>query len=72
MPTFEAQRKAAELQRQLATLTDPLVIIVHLAPEDPRYVDLKREVLAKLERAMAHVSISPGHIAAELRICRRR
>jgi hypothetical protein len=28
-----------------------------LAPEDPRYVDLRRNVLAKLERAMPNVTI---------------
>ncbi len=35
----------------------PLDVTVHLAPEDPRYVDLQRNVLAKLERAMPNVSI---------------
>jgi hypothetical protein len=44
-------------QAQLATMTAPLAITVHLAPEDPRYVDLRRNVLAKLERAMPQVSI---------------
>jgi hypothetical protein len=44
-------------QRQLAKLTAPLTIAVHLAPEDPRYVDLQRNVLAKLERVMPNVSI---------------
>jgi ABC-2 type transport system permease protein len=44
-------------QAQLATLTAPLAIAVHLSPEDPRYVDLRRNVLAKLERAMPLVSI---------------
>lgn len=44
-------------QRLLATLRLPLAIIVHLAPEDPRYIDLRRNVLAKLERAMPNVSI---------------
>jgi hypothetical protein len=48
---------AAADERQLATLTGPLTITVHLAAEDPRYVDLQRNVLAKLERAMPHVSI---------------
>jgi hypothetical protein len=47
-------------QQQLGKLTEPLVVIVHLAPEDPRYVDLKRKVLAKLERAMTHVSVCLG------------
>jgi ABC-2 type transport system permease protein len=44
-------------QRLLATLRLPLVVTVHLAPEDPRYVDLQRNVLAKLERAMPNVSV---------------
>ena len=44
-------------ERALAKLFDPLVVKVHLAPEDPRYADLRRNVLAKLERAMPHVSI---------------
>ena len=30
---------------------------VHLSPEDPRYLDLQRNVLAKLDRAMPNVSI---------------
>ena len=44
-------------QRALPSLRDRLVIAVHLAPEDPRYTDLRRDVLAKLERTMPHVSI---------------
>jgi hypothetical protein len=43
--------------RALASLTKPLTVIVHLAPEDPRYVDLNRNVLAKLERIMPNVTI---------------
>jgi len=30
---------------------------VHLTPEDPRFTDLQRNVLAKLERAMPHVTV---------------
>ncbi len=45
-------------QRALADLREPLVITVHLAAEDPRYVDLRRNVLAKLERALPRVAIS--------------
>ena len=30
----------------LAELREPLVITAHLAPEDPRYVDLRRNVLS--------------------------
>lgn len=44
-------------ERQLATLTEPLTITVHLAAEDPRYSDLQRSLLAKLERVMPHVSV---------------
>jgi ABC-2 type transport system permease protein len=44
-------------QRLLATLRLPLAITVHLVPEDPRYVDLRRNVLGKLERAMPNVSV---------------
>jgi ABC-2 type transport system permease protein len=43
--------------RALAGLREPLIITVHLAPEDPRYLDLRRAVLNKLERAMPHVTI---------------
>jgi ABC-2 type transport system permease protein len=45
-------------QKLLATLQLPLLVSVHLAPEDPRYADLQRNVLAKLDRAMPNVSIS--------------
>jgi ABC-2 type transport system permease protein len=44
-------------QRALAELREPLLITVHLAPEDPRYVDLRRNVLAKLERVLPRVTI---------------
>ena len=44
-------------QRALAQMTEPLVVTVHLAPEDPRYADLQREVLAKLARMLPHVTI---------------
>jgi ABC-2 type transport system permease protein len=47
-------------QRLLARLGDPLTVTVHMAPEDPRYADLQRNVLAKLERAMPHVTILLG------------
>src|SRR3984893_17862877 len=39
-------------QRLLASLAQPLVVTVHLSREDPRYADLQRNVLTKLERAM--------------------
>jgi ABC-2 type transport system permease protein len=44
-------------QRALAELREPLTITVHLVPEDPRYVDLRRNVLSKLERVLPHVTI---------------
>jgi len=44
-------------QQALAGLNEPLIIIVHLAPEDPRYVDLQRNVLSKLERIVPNVTI---------------
>ncbi|NOJ38067.1 ABC transporter permease subunit [Bradyrhizobium australiense] len=49
---------AAADQQLLATLGLPLVIRVHLAAEDPRYADLQRNVLSKLERAAPKVSVS--------------
>ena len=45
-------------QELLATLRLPLLVTVHLAAEDPRYADLQRNVLAKLERAMPTVSVA--------------
>jgi ABC-type transport system involved in multi-copper enzyme maturation permease subunit len=44
-------------ERALRELREPLLITVRLAPEDPRYADLRRNVLAKLDRAMADVTI---------------
>jgi ABC-2 family transporter protein len=44
-------------QRALADLREPLIITVHLAAEDPRYVDLRRNILLKLERVMPRVTI---------------
>src|SRR3954453_20980519 len=43
-------------QKLLTTLRLPLFVTVRLAPEDPRYADLQRNVLAKLDRAMPNVS----------------
>jgi ABC-2 type transport system permease protein len=42
---------------QLTKLAEPLAITVHLAPEDPRYTDLQRNVLEKFRRVMRQVSI---------------
>jgi ABC-2 type transport system permease protein len=44
-------------ERALAELREPLTVTVRLAPEDPRYVDLRRNVLSKLQHVMAHVTI---------------
>jgi ABC-type transport system involved in multi-copper enzyme maturation permease subunit len=44
-------------QRALGELREPLTINVHLAAEDPRYVDLRRNVLSKLERTLPHLTI---------------
>jgi len=41
----------------LESITAPLKITVHLAPEDPRRFDLERQVFAKLRRTMSKVSI---------------
>src|SRR5437764_14442388 len=44
-------------QTALASLAGPLVVTVHLAPEDPRYADLQGNVLAKLERVLPNISV---------------
>jgi len=44
-------------QRALAELHQPLIFTVHLVPEDPRYVDLRRNVLSKLQRAVPDVTV---------------
>jgi ABC-2 type transport system permease protein len=44
-------------ERALARLQGPLVVTVHLATEDPRYVDVRRNVLSKLQRAMPDFTI---------------
>ncbi len=44
-------------ERALRTLRAPLVVVVHLAPEDPRYADLRRNVLGKLERTLPDVTV---------------
>ena len=44
-------------QRALAGLNKSLIVTVHLAPEDPRYVDLQRNVLSKLERVVPNATI---------------
>jgi ABC-2 type transport system permease protein len=44
-------------RRALSGLHEPLIITVHLAPEDPRYVDLRRNVLSKLERTVPNTIV---------------
>jgi ABC-2 type transport system permease protein len=44
-------------QRALSELKEPLLITVYLSPEDPRYVDLRRNVVAKLERVVPDVTV---------------
>jgi ABC-2 family transporter len=43
--------------RLLATLAAPLTVTIHLAPEDPRYVDVQRAVFSKLARVMPDLAI---------------
>src|SRR5262249_57523673 len=56
---------AATDQRALASLAAPLYITVHMTPEDPRFTDLQRNVLAKLERAMPYVTVQLAGGAGE-------
>jgi len=44
-------------ERLLASLTAPLTVTIHLAPEDPRYVDVQRAVFSKLARVMPDLTI---------------
>jgi hypothetical protein len=44
-------------QRALASLSAPLSITVHLAAEDPRYVDVRRNVLSKLARIVPNLTL---------------
>ena len=44
-------------QRALAELREPLVITIRMVPQDPRYVDLRRNVLSKLQRVMPNVTV---------------
>jgi ABC-type transport system involved in multi-copper enzyme maturation permease subunit len=44
-------------QRALRELREPLAITVHMAPEDPRYVDLRWNILMKLERSLPDVRV---------------
>jgi hypothetical protein len=44
----------------LKQMSRGLIITVHLAPEDPRYMDFRRNVLAKLERIMPNFEVRLG------------
>jgi hypothetical protein len=44
-------------EQLLATLTQPLAVTIHLAPEDPRYVDVRRAVFSKLARVLPDLTI---------------
>src|SRR5262249_49999765 len=44
-------------EQALAELREPLTVTVRLAPEDPRYVDFRRNVLAKLERTLPRTTV---------------
>ncbi len=44
-------------ERALASLTKPMTVTIHLAPEDPRYVDVQRAVFSKLARVVPDLTI---------------
>jgi hypothetical protein len=44
-------------EHALATIRAPLRVEVHLAPEDPRRVDLDRKAIAKLRRVLPQVQV---------------
>ena len=44
-------------EHTLRELRAPLIVTVHLAPEDPRYADLRRNVLSKLERTLPNLTV---------------
>ena len=48
---------SAEDEASLRRIDSPLRITVYLAPEDPRLMDLERNVLSKLQRILNHVEI---------------
>jgi ABC-type transport system involved in multi-copper enzyme maturation permease subunit len=55
----EDQRNSFSIadQRALSNLHERLDITVHFIPEDPRYTDLRRNVLDKLERTLPNVAV---------------
>lgn len=61
-PSWDASENRANSfpepdQRALRQIHRPLKIVVHLAQEDPRRVDLERNALSKLRRAMPEVQV---------------
>src|SRR5262249_14394493 len=44
-------------EQLLATLRQPLIVTIHLAPEDPRYIDVQRAVFSKLARVLPDPTI---------------
>ena len=48
------------VERALGTLQDPLLIEVHLDPEDPRWMDMNRQLMSKLRRLVPRVDIRMG------------
>jgi ABC-2 type transport system permease protein len=62
-PTWDASESRGNSfpepdERALETIREPLRIEVHLAPEDPRRVDLEHRALSKLRRIMPHLDIA--------------
>jgi hypothetical protein len=46
------------VEQALVRIDAPLIIRAHLAPEDPRRVELEQKTFSKLRRAMAHVDVT--------------
>jgi hypothetical protein len=44
-------------ERALSQIREPLRVVVHLAPEDPRRGELERRALSKLRRVLRHVEV---------------
>jgi len=44
-------------EKLLGRLQERLLVTVHLASSDPRFVDLDRKILARLKRAMPQVAV---------------
>jgi hypothetical protein len=61
-PSWDASESRANSlpepdERALAQVHAPLRVEAHLAPEDPRRVDLERKALSKLRRVLPHVEV---------------